>query len=288
MDDPPTAEGSVSNAGVSGGEMTMGTEPDGRDVARLRAGPLTLLARAAGSPREMAQKIHRLARSLGSLASKRTLDARLLRLRALGYVTDPPTRLQLVVGSIDMLRFWITPAADEYYRSRGIKFGFHQVLRVLEEPASMVDPTGFLLHHDVIIDHLLQVTHANPAYDLQLLESHEGGLEALVQQVRAAIAGTHPKSRSLAATVEDAGYHPRLLRYAEDYLRDRTTPPPVRSNIAGSTRWAKIEATFGTLPAAMRYFGKMPKTAGAAARHVLTVRAFPEALAEGGSSPVGR
>lgn len=288
MDERSAQAKPIGNAGATGtattSVMTDGAVADDRDVERLRAGPLTLLARAAGSPREMAQKLGRLGGALRSLASKRALDARLWRLRALGYVDVAPTRLQLVVGSIDMLRFWITPAADEYYRSRGIAFGFHQVLRVLEEPASMVDPTGFLLHHDVIIDHLLQVTHANPAYDLQLLESHDGGLEALVEQVRAAIAGTHPKARSLTATVEDAGYHARLLRYAEDYLRDRTTPPPVRSNIAGSERWSKIEATFGTLPAAMRYFGKMPRTAGAAARHVLTVRAFPVELAERGPS----
>lgn len=253
---------------------------DGRGAARLHARPLTLLAHAAGSPLAMARKLGRLASALGSLASKRTLDARLERLRALGYVETAPTRLQLVVGSIDMLRFWITPAADEYYRERGIEFGFHQVLRILEEPASMVDPTGFLTERDVIIDHLLQVTHANPAYDLQLLESHEDGLTALVDQVRAAIAGTHPKIESLRATVEDASYHERLLRYAEDYVRDKTTPPPVRSNVAGSERWAKIEATFGTLPAAMRYFAKMPTTTLAAAQHVRTVRTFPDHLGE--------
>jgi hypothetical protein len=253
---------------------------DGRSAARLRERPLTLLASAAGSPREMAQKVGRLAGALGAIARKSALDRRLERLRSLGYVETAPTRLQLVVGSIDMLRFWITPAADEYYRERGIDFGFHQVLRVLEEPASMVDPTGFLTERDVIIDHLLQVTHANPAYDLQLLESHEAGLTSLVEQVRQAIAGTHPKIASLRATVEDAGYHARLLTYAEDYLRDTTTPPPVRSNVAGSERWAKIEATFGTLPAAMRYFGRMPKTAVGAARHVMTVRTFPAHLGE--------
>lgn len=256
------------------------TDGDGRGAARLHERPLTLLATAAGSPRQIAEKLARLAAALTSLASKRSLDARLERLRALGYVETAPTRLQLVVGSIDMLRFWISPAADEYYRERGIQFGFHQVLRVLEEPASMVDPTGFLTDRDVIIDHLLQVTHANPAYDLQLLESHDAGLEALVDQVRAAIEGTHPKSSSLRATVEDTTYHARLLAYAEDYLRDRTTPPPVRSNVAGSERWARIEATFGTLPAAMRYFQKMPRAPLAAARHLMTVRSFPVALSE--------
>lgn len=249
-------------------------------VARLTEPPIALLRKAAGSPRDLRDKLGRLGRALSSYVDRPVLDARLARLVALGHVAEVPTRLQLVVGSIDMLRFWITPAAAEYYAERGIHFGFHQVLRVLEEPASMVDPTGFLTARDVVIDHLLQVTHANPAYDLQLLEAHDGGLEALVAQVRAVIAGTHPKAASLSATVEDAGYHARLLAFVRAYRADRSALPPIRSNVADSPRWAPIERTFGTLPAAVRYFAKMPRSRRAAAKHLLFVRSFPLSLAE--------
>ena len=249
-------------------------------VARLAETPFRLLRRAAGSPREMQAKVARLAQALAGYRSSRVVDARLGRLAARGLIDEIPTRLQLLVGSIDMLRFWISPAAGEYYAERGIHFGFHQVLRVLEEPASMVDPTGFLTARDVVIDHLLQVVHANPMYDLQLLEVHEDGLEALEQQTMSVIAGTHEKSRSLAATVEDAGYHARLLGFVRAYRRDPRALPPVRSNIAGSARWAPIERTFGTLPAAVRYFTRMPTTLTGAASHLLLVRRFPMALAE--------
>jgi hypothetical protein len=238
------------------------------------------MRRAAGSPAEVARKLVRLARGMGRLAHPTALDARLARLVALGYLDRTPTRLQLVVGSIDMLRFWISPAANEYYASQGIDFSFHQVLRVLEEPASMIDPTGLLTSRDVIIDHLLQVVHANPAYDLTLLETHERGLEELEAQTIAAIERRHPKSACLAATIEDPTYWERLLGYTRAYLRDRSVPPPLRANIEGSARWAPIERTFGTLPAALRYFAKMPRTPGAAARHLATVRSFPVALAE--------
>jgi hypothetical protein len=247
---------------------------------RLAAGPWTLLRLAAGSPRAMREKLGRLARALSAYASPPLLESRLGRLVALGHVERAPTRLQLVVGSIDMLRFWITPAAAESYDERGIHFGFHQILRILEEPASMVDPTGFLTERDVVIDHLLQVVHANPAYDLQLLEVHEDGLAELEDQTVRAIAGTHAKSASLSATVEDAGYHARLLEFVRAYRSDRSALPPVRSNVAGSARWAPIERTFGTLPAAVRYFGRMPSTPRAAARHLLFVRSFPVELAE--------
>lgn len=249
-------------------------------VARLTESPLSLLRRAAGSRRDVVAKLRRLAAALRGYADRPLLDARLARLAELGHVEVVPTRLQLVVGSIDMLRFWISPAAAEYYGERGIHFGFHQILRILEEPASMVDPTGFLTDRDVVIDHLLQVTHANPAYDLQLLEVHESGLSELEAQTRAAIAGTHPKSAMLAATVEDAGYHARLLEFVRAYRADRNALPPIRSNIAGSERWAPIERTFGTLPAAVRYFARMPRTPLAAARHLLLVREFPRHLGE--------
>lgn len=249
-------------------------------VARLTESPIALLRKAAGSPREVRDKLSRLGHALAGYADRPLLDARLARLVALGHVETVPTRLQLVVGSVDMLRFWITPAAAEYYGERGIHFGFHQILRILEEPASMVDPTGFLTERDVVIDHLLQVTHANPAYDLQLLEVHEEGLASLEAQTEAVIAGTHPKSESLSATVEDAGYHARLLAFVQAYRADRSALPPIRSNVADSPRWAPIERTFGTLPAAVRYFAKMPRSRRAAARHLLFVRSFPVAFAE--------
>ncbi len=248
-------------------------------TARTTEAPWTLIARAAGHPRSWSQKVRELARALSAYADRVALDDRLERLVELGYIERVPTRLQLVVGSIDMLRFWISPAAEDYYRSQGIGYGLHQVLRVLDDPSSMVDPTGFLSTRDNIIGHLMQVVHANPAYDLQLLESHERGLEELERQIEAMLDGTHPRAQSIGAIVEEPDYHARLLGYVRAYRAHPDTEAPLRENIAADPRWQRLERTFGTVHGAMRYFANLPKTPLAAALHLMTVKEFPAHLA---------
>lgn len=248
-------------------------------TTRLTASPWALIQQAAGSPRELWDKARRLASAVRTYADGPALDARLRRLEALGHIQRVPSRLQLVVGSIDMLRFWINPAAADYYASRGIHYGFHQLLRILDEPASMVDPTGFLSTTDNIIGHLMQVVHANPAYDLQLLESHEGGLEELERQVRQMLAGTHPKHASIGAVVEEPDYHERLLGYVVAYRESRDVDAPLRDNVANDPRLRELEQTFGTLPRAMAYFARLPKRPVPAVMHVITVQEFPRHLA---------
>lgn len=254
-------------------------------TARTQASPLTLLRDAAGSPKELLDKTKRLASALSMVAAPTSLDRRLLRLQSLGYIKTPPSRLQLVVGSIDMLRFWIVPASEDYYASQDINFTFHQVLRFLDEPASLVDPTGFLSTADTIIGHLMQVVHANPAYDLQLLESHDGGLEELQRQVEAMLDGTHPKVRSIGAIVEEPDYHARLLEYVISYRQARDAKAPLRVNVATGP-FAEIERIFGTLPGAMTYFARLPRTPWAAAQHILRGRLL-ENGADGSETSAG-
>lgn len=244
-------------------------------TARMTASPVMLLRQAAGTPRDMAGKVRRLASAIAAYANGPALDRRLARLRELGYVESVPTRVQLVVGSIDMLRFWISPASADYYRQKNIHFGFHQMLRILDEPASMVDPTGFLSTRDNIIGHLMQVVHANPCYDLQLLCAHEGGLEELERQVIAMIEGTHPRARSIGAIVEEPDYHARLLEYVRKFKADPNAESPLRDNVAASEKFRKLEQVFGTLPGAMRYFATLPRSPVGAAWHLLTVKEFP-------------
>ena len=261
---------------------------DGADVAggpeRLRRAPWQLMRAAAGTPGELGKKAVRLAQTLRAWSDDEALGARLEALRASGLIDRVPTKLQIALGSLDMLRFWISPAAADYYASKGISFAFHQVLRVLDDPAAMIDPVGFFVERDAIIGHVLQVVHANPLYDLQLLATHPDGLDALVAQTRAIIAGTHPRQRGISAIVEEPDYHARLLAYVEAFRRDPTTPPLLRANIAADTaRYGAIERTFGTLPAAVAYFCRLPTSLPAALRHLTTVRTFPLALA----APIG-
>jgi len=254
-------------------------------TARTTEAPWTLLAKAAGPPRAWGSKVVDLARALRAYADRVALDDRLERLVELGYIERVPSRLQLVVGSVDMLRFWISPAAEDYYAAQGIDFGLHQILRVLDDPSSMVDPTGFLSTRDNIIGHLMQVVHANPCYDLQLLESHAGGLEELEAQIEAMLDGTHPRAESIGAIVEEADYHARLLEYVRAYRRDPDVGAPLRENIANDPRWQRLERTFGTVHGAMRYFANLPDTPLAAAHHLLTVKEFPHHLSPASVEP---
>jgi hypothetical protein len=248
------------------------------ETARISANPFVLLRQAAGSPRAFAGKVRRLGAVLAGYADGRVLAGRLGRLRAAGFIDEVPTRLQIVVGSIDMLRFWISPAAADYYQKKGLDFTFHQVLRILEEPASMADPVGFFSSRDGIIGHVMQVVHANPVYDLQLLGMFADGLSELERQLVAMRAGTHPRADAIRAIVEEADYHERLLDFVQRWRADPTTPAMLRSNVGGA--FSEIEKTFGTLPAAMRYFHRLPRTPLAAARHLLVVKTFPRQLSD--------
>lgn len=252
-------------------------------TARTTASPWRLLVQTAGSPAELANKLRRLSVALRRYADASELDRRLGLLVARGYLAADavPTRLQLAVGAIDMLRFWISPAAAQYYATKGIHYGFHQVLRVLDDPASMIDPTGLMSDQDVIIGHVMQVVHANPCYDLQLLEAHSEGLAELERQVRAMLDGSHPRASSIGAIVEEADYHPRLLDYVVSYRADpAAAAAPVRANVSRDPRWAPIERTFGTLPSSLRYFARMPRTLAEAVSHLRRVREFPAQLGE--------
>lgn len=248
--------------------------PAGGPTHRVTASAWTLLREAAGTPRDLWRKAGSLVRGLRAYLDHDQTLARLERLQALGHIERIPTRIQRLVGSADMLRFWISPNAADYYASRGIGYGLHQVLRVLDDPLSMTDPLGFLSDRDVIVGHLMQVVHANPTYDLQLLESYDGGIESLVRQLEQMVAGVHPRQESIGAIVEEADYHQRLLAYTLAWRVDPTLPPMRRENVERSPHWSALDATFGSLPTAIRYFCSLPTTWTGAARHLLTVKAF--------------
>lgn len=258
----------------------MRTNADESSTARHTESPLRLVASAVGSPAEAARKLDRLARLLAGYVLPAELDARLRRLRDIGVIEAIPTRIQLLVGARDMVRFWIVPAAEDYYADQGISFTFHQLLRFLDEPASLADPVGFFSTRDGIIGHLLQVVHANPRYDLELLSMFEDGLAELESQTRQMIAGTHPRAAQIGAIVEEPDYHARLLEYTLEFRRDPAAPAPLRSNVAENAHFQKLEKTFGSLRTAMRYFCRLPSDPLGAARHLLSVKAFPEHLGE--------
>jgi hypothetical protein len=229
---------------------------------RLRESAPRLALRALGNRRQVAGKLRRLVATAGLYVRPREIPERLERLRAAGYVDQAPSRWQLWFGGMDMVRYVIAPAARDYYAHKGISFGFHTLLRVLDDPVSMIDPTGLLSQRETIIGHVMQVVHLNPVYDLQLLECFPDGLAELERQVREMIAGTHPRASTIAAIVEDPGYHARLLDYVVRFRADRDALPPVRmeQTLRADPTFVEAERTFATLPGFLGYCNRLPSS----------------------------
>jgi hypothetical protein len=255
--------------------------PPGAQSLRQTATWWTLIRTALGGPREIAGKLRRLGRTARLWLDGHEIERRLQTLARLGLIQQRPTSAQIFFGGLDMLRFVIEPAARDYYRQKGISFGFHQLLRVLDDPVSMIDPTGFLSERDTIVGHVMQVVHLNPVYDLQLIQMFPDGLEDFERQVQAMVQGTHPRRRTISAIVEDPDYHVRLLDYVRRYRADPHTPPLVRveQTLRADSHFAAAERTFATLPGFIAYCNKLPASFLPLARRLRHVRRFPLELA---------
>ncbi|MSP74062.1 MAG: hypothetical protein EXR76_18170 [Myxococcales bacterium] len=249
---------------------------DPRTTAPLRrtAAPLTLALRAAGPPSMWVGKTSRLALAVAAYGQTAETRRRLRRLAAMGVIHEIPTSVQLTVGAIDMMRFWIAPAAAQYYGQKELSFTFHQVLRFLDEPASLTDPLGLLSTRDSIIGHLMQVVHASALYDLQLLTMFDDGLDGLEAQLIDLIEGRHARSVSIAAIIEESDYHARLLGYVRTYRMDPTGPSLRRSNVEDDPRFAALEETFGSMTDAFDYFTTLPTSVRGAVSHLRSVKVF--------------
>lgn len=198
------------------------------------------------------------------------------QLEARGFVQARPTRLQIAFGAMDMFRWVIVPAARDYYRQQGINFELHQFLRFLDDPVSIIDPTGLLSDQDTIIGHLMQVVHLNPIYDLQLLDMFPEGLDELERQVTSMISGEHPRAGTIGAIVEDADYHRRLLEYVRNYRVDPSSPELVRdSTLRGDPRYTVAERTFASLPGFMEYCASLPADLPALVVRRFRLKRFP-------------
>ena len=165
-------------------------------------------------------------------------------------------------GAYDMLRYFISPGAASYYKTKNINFTFHQILRFLNDPSGISDPIGIRVPRDTIICHLLEVVHANPVYDLQLLDQFEDGLEEMVLQTQQMLDKTHPRYHSIMAITEDKNYHANLLEYVKKYRINPAERQMIRASGAAreDAHFLLAECMFGTLPSAFRYFNRLPNT----------------------------
>lgn len=243
---------------------------------RQSAGPLELVRAAIGGPAQVRDKLRRFVRTVRIVADPRELDRRLDQLCEAGLVAERPSRLQLAFGARDMFRWVIVPAAAEYYASRGISFRFHQVLRFLDDPVSVVDPTGLASDPETIIGHVMQVVHLDPVYDLQLLEMFPEGVAELERQVEAMVAGTHPRAGTIGAIIEDPGYHARLLEYVRHYRAgQRRSMKRETGALAGDPHFVAAANAFATLPGFVDYCVALPRSLPALLERARRVRRFP-------------
>jgi hypothetical protein len=252
-------------------------DPRAARPARLSASSASLVRQAIGGPRAVAGKLARLGRTLRLWLDRREVERRLASLRRQGLVDSAPGRWPLFFGGLDMLRFMIEPAARDYYAQKGISFGFHQLLRVLDDPVSMIDPTGFLSDRDTIVGHVMQVVHLNPVYDLQLMQMFDDGLEDLERQVAAMVDGTHPRARTIGAIVEEPDYHVRLLAFVRAYRANPETVPPIRNvqGLRGDPHFDAAERTFHTLPGFIAYCDRLPRGFWGCFRRLRKLKRFP-------------
>lgn len=239
---------------------------------RLKQNPIRLTIRAIGSPSVIANKNWRLAVTLFNTFYHNAQNKRLRRLQEIGFIETIPSQKQLWFGAYDMLRYFISPGAASYYKTKNINFTFHQVLRFLNDPSGVFDPIGIRVPRDTIICHLLEVVHANPVYDLQLLDQFEDGLEEMEKQTMQMIDGTHSRFSSVTAITEDKNYHSQLLDYVRSYRKDPSVGQMVRAS--GDARnnpyFLMAECMFGTLPSAFRYFNRLPNDFSSLWKHAVS------------------
>ncbi|MFN8295008.1 MAG: hypothetical protein U0T69_02375 [Chitinophagales bacterium] len=239
---------------------------------RLKQHPLKLILRAIGSPSVILNKTARLISTLFNTFYLPAQKKRLQRLQQIGFIETIPSQKQLWFGAYDMLRYFISPGAASYYKTKNINFTFHQILRFLNDPSGISDPIGIRVPRDTIICHLLEVVHANPVYDLQLLDQFEDGLQEMEKQTQQMLDKTHPRYTSITAITEDENYHARLLEYVKKYRINPLEKQMLRAS--GTARedahFLLAECMFGTLPSAFRYFNRLPDSFSELWQHART------------------
>lgn len=239
---------------------------------RLKENPVKLILRALGSPLSIISKMGRFIATLFNTFYIPNQRRRLQRQKEIGFIDRIPSQKQLWFGAYDMFRYFVVPGAASYYETKGINFRFHILLRFLNDPSGLMDPIGIRAPKHTVIGHLLEVVHANPVYDLQLLDQFDDGLDEMEKQTLQMINKTHPRYRSISAIIEDENYYKDLYDYIQKYRKNPATPQLIRAtgDVRNDTNFVRAEITFGTLPSAFRYFNRLPDDFKSLIRHART------------------
>lgn len=134
---------------------------------------------------------------------------------AQGMLRAIPTRWQLLAGAVVMLPFVLNETPVERATNRRTLLGqlpLRVPLQALYCPAQLLVGTGLSASTQTVVRHLISAFHddAMITYDLQLLQTHPGGLAALEQAAGEVAAGRRRGSWLLAQLVGGGGYHAHL------------------------------------------------------------------------------
>lgn len=170
------------------------------------------------------------------LWAPRRVDDRVARLVAVGAIEAAPNRWQLWQG---VLYTWAraltrpeTIGLDDPARVRrttGARLLRHRALRapfLIGRRVNPLDHLGLGSSAAHLQRHLLGAFHPGQGahYDLEILATEPGALEALRDTLRQVVAGTHPDARFLRDLCVYEGYHERLLDLVERFLAGRRDP----------------------------------------------------------------
>lgn len=184
--------------------------------------------RAAGTRAEVAQKAREVVSTARLLLSRAERDERIGRLQAAGLVGERPTDWQLVLGAYHMMFGYILPSNLEFYehyQASGEIQGhwWHQILRVIDAPTTMMDPIGLGISEHTLLTHIVQVVHASVGYDVALMLMFEDGLAHLRHELELVVAGEHPRQDVIVAMLERQDYPQALLDALERFEADPDT-----------------------------------------------------------------
>ena len=178
---------------------------------------LSLLLAVTGGIRPNLRKLRNAIELFAAYARPKQAQRRLRRLEKMGHIDTRPTLAQLWLAARDQV--FLKSAVDTklMYEKKGIPWTFHNLRRFLAEPTTFMDPVGVYANADTITNHILQVVHHNPLYDMELLNAREGGLDELERQLNQLDAGTHVHQESLSSLVEEADYWSKLRKQLADF-----------------------------------------------------------------------
>jgi hypothetical protein len=178
------------------------------------------LRNAIGGPKQLRQKLINAWITLSTTFNRKERRRRLEYLLNQQIIERIPTEWQIWLGAYDMMVGYIIPSNTEFYQHYQQNQYWLQFLRLLDEPSSMMDPTGLAASRDMIILHILHVVHVSAGYDVALLHMFPDGINELERHLQDYADGKHPRQEAIAAVLEQPDYPERLLQALQLYKSD--------------------------------------------------------------------